>query len=288
MTDKRPLGKSGISVRAIGLGGMPMSIRRDGPAEADAIRTIHAALDAGTDFIDTADVYYHDDSDIGHNERLIAKALKSWNRGKAVVATKGGLTRPGGRWERDARPESLRRACERSLKALGVEAIALYQLHAPDSKVTFADSVGALSRLREEGKILHAGLSNVSLAQLDEALKIVRVESVQNQLNPQDREDLDNGLVKACAERSVAYLPYCPVGGGHGHASLAKHPKLQSLAQKHKTSPYCVVLSWLLAQGANVIPIPGASRVESAVDSPRALDVHLSEDDLSVVASLKA
>ena len=263
-----------------------MSIRRDGPSEADALKTIHAALEAGTDFIDTADVYCHDDSDIGLNERLVARALKSWAGGRVVVATKGGLTRPGGRWERDARPESLRRACERSLKALGVEAVDLYQLHAPDSKVPFADSVGALARLRQEGKILHIGLSNVSLGQLDEALGIARVESVQNQLNPKDREDLDSGLVKACAERGVAYLPYCPVGGGHGHASLAKHPRLQTLAAKHKTSPYCVVLAWLLAQGENVIPIPGASRVESAQDSPRALTVSLAPEDLAVVDAL--
>ncbi len=287
MTEKRPLGRSGLLVNAVGLGGMPMSIRAEGPSEADAVKTIHAALGAGTDFIDTADVYCHDDSDIGHNERLIAKALKAWRGERVVVATKGGLTRPGGRWERDARPESLRRACERSLKALGVEAIALYQLHAPDSKVPFSDSVGALKRLQEEGKVLHVGLSNVSLAQLDEALRIVRVESVQNQLNPSDREDLDNGLVKACAQRGVAYLPYCPVGGGHGHAGLARHPRLQALAARHEASPYCVVLAWLLAQGGNVIPIPGASRVESAADSPRALKVRLGPEDLAVIDALK-
>ncbi|TBR22839.1 aldo/keto reductase [bacterium] len=265
---------------------MPMSIRPEGPSEADSIRTIHAALDAGTDFIDTADVYCHDDSDIGHNERLIAKALKSWTRGKAVVATKGGLTRPGGAWKRDARPASLRAACERSLKALGTDAIALYQLHAPDEKVPFADSVGELSRLKEEGKVVHVGLSNVDLPQLDQALRIVRIESVQNQLNPQDQEDLKSGLVKACAERGVAYLPYCPVGGGHGHANLSKNPKLLALAAKHGTSPYCVLLAWSLAQGDNVIPIPGASRVESAVDSPKALDVTLPAEDLAVVSSL--
>lgn len=287
MTKVRALGRTGWTVKAIGLGGMPMSIRADGPSEADAVRTIHASLDAGTDFIDTADVYCHDDSDIGHNERLIAKALKTWTRSKAVVATKGGLARPGGAWTRDARPASLRRACERSLKALGVEAIALYQLHAPDEKVPFADSVGELSRLKEEGKVVHIGLSNVDLAQLDEALRIVRVESVQNQMNPKDQEDLKSGLVKACAERGVAYLPYCPVGGGHGHAALSKNPEVLALAKKHGTSPYCVLLAWSLAQGDNVIPIPGASRVESAVDSPKALDVSLTPEDLAVVSSLK-
>lgn len=286
MIKDRPLGRTGKKVRAIGLGAMPMSIRKEGPSEDDAIRTIHAALDAGTDFIDTADVYCHDNWDIGRNERLIAKALKSWTRGKPMVATKGGLTRPGGAWKRDAHPKSLRAACERSLKALGTDAIELYQLHAPDEKVSYEDTIGTLKRLQEEGKIVHVGLSNVDLAQLDKALAIVRVESVQNQLNPQDQEDLKSGLVKACAERGVAYLPYCPVGGGHGHVSLAKNPKLLELAAKHRTSPYCVLLAWSLAQGENVIPIPGASRVESAVDSPKALDVRLEAADLAVVSSL--
>ena len=286
MIKDRPLGRTGKKVRAIGLGAMPMSIRKEGPSEDDAIRTIHASLDAGTDFIDTADVYCHDNWDIGRNERLIAKALKSWTRGKPLVATKGGLTRPGGAWKRDAHPKSLRAACERSLKALGTDAIELYQLHAPDEKVSYEDTVGTLKRLQEEGKIVHVGLSNVDLAQLDKALAIVRVESVQNQLNPQDQEDLKSGLVKACAERGVSYLPYCPVGGGHGHASLAKNPELLKLAKKHGTSPYCVLLAWSLAQGDNVIPIPGASRVESAVDSPKALDVTLSPEDLAVVSGL--
>lgn len=272
-------------MRAIGLGGMPMSTRSDRPCEADAIKTLHAAFAAGTDFVDTADVYCLDDSDLGHNERLIAKALKSW-KGRVVVATKGGLTRPGGRWERDGRPESLRRACEASLKALGTDCIELYQLHAPDEKVPYAETIGALKRLQEEGKVRHIGLSNVNLAQLDAAMRIVRIESVQNQLNPKDTEDIDNGLVKACGERGVAYLPYCPVGGGHGHAGLARHPKLAALAARHGTSPYCVVLAWLLSLGDNVIPIPGASKVASAVDSAKAVSLRLSPEDLAAVGSL--
>lgn len=286
MTERRALGRTGWTVRAVGLGAMPLSIRHDGPSEADAVRVLHAALDAGTDFIDTADVYCHDDSDIGHNERLIAKALKSWPGKKPVVATKGGLTRPGGRWERDARPASLRRACERSLKALGTDAVALYQLHAPDEKVPFEDSVGELARLKEEGKVVHIGLSNVDQARLERALKVVRIESVQNQLHPKDQEDLRSGLVKACAERGVAYLPYCPVGGGHGHAALSAHPAVTALAKKHGASPYCVLVAWSLAQGENVIPIPGASKVASAVDSPRATGVRLSAEDLAAVSAL--
>jgi aryl-alcohol dehydrogenase-like predicted oxidoreductase len=130
------------------------------PAEAQGIRVIHAALDAGVTLIDTADVYCLNQHDIGHNERLIAEALASWagRRDTVIVATKGGLLRPDGRWENDARPEQLRAACDRSLLALGTDRIDLYQLHAPDPHVPFADSVGELSRLRERGKIRGVGL----------------------------------------------------------------------------------------------------------------------------------
>src|SRR5690606_14160212 len=138
-TTKRALGPAGISVFPIGLGGMPMSIRKERD-EANGVRVILAALEAGVDLIDTADVYCLDDDDLGHNERLIAKALEQWRGHSVVVATKGGCIRPEGRWDVDGRPEHLRAACDRSLKALGVERIQLYQLHAPDPSVPFADT----------------------------------------------------------------------------------------------------------------------------------------------------
>src|SRR5580692_572783 len=156
----RPLGSSGLTVGAVGLGGMYLSIR-DRPSEDDAVRTIHAALDAGITLIDTADVYCLDQRDIGHNERLIARALREKPHANVVVATKGGLERPSGSWTRNARPVHLREACERSLKALGVSRIDVYQLHAPDPSVPLADSVGELAKLRAEGKIAHVALSNV-------------------------------------------------------------------------------------------------------------------------------
>ena len=158
----RPLGSSGLTVGAVGLGGMYLSIR-ERPSEEDAIRTIHASLDAGITLIDTADVYCLDQRDIGHNERLIARALRDRAHGGVVVATKGGLERPNGAWTRNARPAHLREACERSLEALGVQRIDVYQLHAPDPRVPFADSVGELAKLRSEGKIAHVALSNVSV-----------------------------------------------------------------------------------------------------------------------------
>src|SRR6185503_12463400 len=150
----RPLGPGAPAVSVIGYGGMMVSIAGR-PPEEQGIRAIQAALDSGATLIDTADVYCLDDNDIGHNERLIAKALKqrAGSRDHIVVATKGGLTRPGGSWQSNADPDHLRGACERSLKALGVDRIDLYQLHAPDPRVPFAESVGALADLQRAGKI---------------------------------------------------------------------------------------------------------------------------------------
>lgn len=170
---------------------MPLSLAGR-PSQDHAIRAIHAALECGATLIDTADVYCMDDADLGHNERLIAKALKWWPGSKdhVVVATKGGLTRPGGRWERNGRPEHLRRASDKSLAALGVERIDLYQLHAPDPRVPFADSVGVLAELKAAGRVRWVGLSNVSVEKIEEARGIVEIATVQNRLSPFFREAL--------------------------------------------------------------------------------------------------
>ena len=165
----RALGSGAPKVSAVSYGGMPLSIQGRPHDEAQAMDVIHSVLDAGVTLIDTANVYCLDDDDIGHNERLITKAISSWpgNRATIVVATKGGMTRPDGRWERDARPGRLKAACERSLHALGVECIDLYQLHAPDPEVPFQESVRALADLQNEGKIKWIGLSNVTVEQIE-------------------------------------------------------------------------------------------------------------------------
>src|ERR1700683_891001 len=216
----RALGDSGLTVGAVGLGGMYLSVN-DRPAESDAVRTIHAALDAGVTLIDTADVYCLDQRDIGHNERLIARALREKPHANVVVATKGGLERPNGAWTRNARPAHLREACERSLKALGVPRIDVYQLHAPDPAVPLADSVGELARLRAEGKIAHVALSNVSVRDIDQARKIVPIVSVQNRWNPQYRAPETEGVLDHCTKLGIALLPYSPFGGASGAKSLA-------------------------------------------------------------------
>lgn len=282
----RQLGDTGIAVFDIGLGAMPLSIHgRPGAEQADAV--VRSAVDAGVTFIDTANVYCLNDADIGHNERLLARSLKAVaRRTDIVVATKGGLTRPRGSWQSDARPDSLRQACERSLRDLGVDCITLYQLHAPDSKVPFEDSVGALAHLREEGKIRHVGLSNVGRNEIERAAALVPVTSVQNRCNVIDQGDVRSGLVEFCAERGITYIPYSPVGGHHGHARLAKQPKLARIAERHHASVYALALAWLLAQGPHVLPIPGASRVESIRDSVRAPGIVLSADDLTELGRL--
>jgi aryl-alcohol dehydrogenase-like predicted oxidoreductase len=265
---------------------MHLSIQ-DRPPEDQGIRVIHAALDAGVTFIDTADVYCLDQEDLGHNERLIAAALRTWggNRDDVTVATKGGLTRPGGRWETDGRPEHLRTACERSLQALGVECIDLYQLHAPDPRVPLADSMGAFADLQQEGKIRWAGLSNVSVPQIWEASSIIPVTTVQNRLNPFFREALSQGVVEYCQKQGIGFLAYSPIGGGRLNRKLPAHPVLQPMAARLGVTPHALVLAWVLAQSPAVIVIPSARTVAHATDSARAAEITLSESDLSAITA---
>jgi aryl-alcohol dehydrogenase-like predicted oxidoreductase len=255
------------------------------PPEAQSVAVIHAALDAGVRLIDTADVYCLDEGDIGHNERLIAKALRGWsgNRASVLVATKGGLTRPEGRWERDGRPEHLRAACDQSLRALGVDRIDLYQLHAPDVQVPFEESVGALADLRQQGKIRWVGLSNVSVPQIRVAQEIVPVAAVQNRLNPFFREALRDGVVRYCAEQGIGFLAYSPTGGGRLTRKLPDHPVLRPIAARLGVSAHALVIAWALAQSPTVIVIPSARRVEHALDSWSAGELTLSTSDLAAI-----
>jgi len=279
--NQRTLGPAGPPVSAVGLGGMYLSITGR-PEESAAIHTIHAALDAGVTLVDTADVYCLDESDIGHNERLVAKALAG-RAERVTVATKGGLRRPRGAWTRDARPEHLVAACEASLRALGVATIDVYQLHAPDSAVPFAESVGALARLREQGKVKWVGLSNVSAAELAEASRIVPVASVQNRWNPGDRSPERDGVLAACTAAGIAFLPYSPFGGASGALALGQRKGLAAEAARRGMSPHRLVLAWMLAKSPVVIAIPGARRETSARDSAAAADVVLSAADVTAI-----
>jgi aryl-alcohol dehydrogenase-like predicted oxidoreductase len=282
----RTLGGEAPAVSAVGYGGMHLSIQ-DRPPEEQGIRVIQAALDAGVTLIDTADVYCLDDREIGHNERLIARALRTGAQGadQVIVATKGGMRRPGGRWEMDGRPEHLRAACDRSLQALGVERIDLYQLHTPDPKVPLAESVGALADLQQQGKVRWVGLSNVSVAEIREAEAQVRVTTVQNRLNPFFREALAQGVVEYCTRQGIGFLAYSPIGGGRLNRKLPGHPVLQPMATRLGVTPHALVLAWVLARSPSVIAIPSARTVEHALDSITAAELQLSEADLSAITT---
>jgi aryl-alcohol dehydrogenase-like predicted oxidoreductase len=276
----------GVRVSAVGLGAMLMSLAGR-PDEARSLRTIHAALGAGITLIDTADAYCLGESEVGHNERLVAKALASWpgDRDGVLVATKGGHTRPGREWGLDGRPEYLRQACEASLRALGVEAIGLYQFHRPDPKVPFAESVGALAELQAAGKVRMVGLSNVSVDQIEQARRIVEVVSVQNELSPRFRRS--EGELAWCAAHGVAFLPWSPLGGmGRGGMLGERHRAFAEVAGRHGVSPQRVALAWELAKAPVVIPIPGTRRPETIADSAAAATLRLDDDELDRLDAL--
>jgi aryl-alcohol dehydrogenase-like predicted oxidoreductase len=280
----RPLGPGAPPVSAVGYGGMHLSLEGR-PPEADAIRVLHAAFDAGVTLVDTADVYCRDQHDIGHNERLIASALRSWrgHRDAILVATKAGLVRPDARWVNDARPEQIRAACDRSLIALGVERIDLYQLHAPDPKVPLEESVGAFAELQAAGKVRWVGLSNVSVPEIERAGRIVPILTVQNRLNPFFRESLAGGVVAHCAAHGIGFLAYSPTGGGRLTLKLPSHPVLQPMAARLGVTAHALVIAWALSKSPTVIPIPSARKVEHALDSISAAALALSREEVAEI-----
>ena len=280
----RSLGSTTVS--AIGLGGMPLSIEGR-PDRERALRTVHAALDEGVTFIDTADAYHLHADEVGHNETLIAKALASWSgdSSQVLVATKGGHLRPGdGSWTTNGRPEYLKQACEASMKRLGVDAIGLWQFHRPDPATPLEDSLGALRDLLDEGKIRLAGVSNLNPEQITLANEILggRLASVQNQFSPAFRSSEPE--LQLCDRMGVAFLPWSPLGGiGNAGDLGSRFAPFQQVAQVHGVSPQQIALAWELAKSSVVVPIPGASRPESILDSVRAVDLTLSPEELAAL-----
>lgn len=279
--DQRHIGDR--KVGAIGLGGMPMSVREHND-ESLGIRTIHAALDAGVSLIDTADAYSWDEESFGHNEELIAKALEKYGAGadEPVVATKGGHTRRGRDWELDGRPEYLRTACEGSLRRLGVEAIGLYQHHRPDPKVDYAETIGGLKDLLDDGLIVRAGISNANPEQIRLAHEILGdgLAAVQNEFSPKFRSSQPE--LDLCTELGIAFLPWSPLGGMSEAGELGdRFHAFAEVAAEHGVSPQQVALAWALSKSPVVVPIPGASRVESVQDSVSAVELRLSDEELA-------
>jgi aryl-alcohol dehydrogenase-like predicted oxidoreductase len=273
-----------VKVSEIGLGEMPMSIEGR-PDEVRSIATIHAALDLGVTLIDTADAYHLYADDVGHGETLVATALRSYgsDTSHVLVATKGGHLRPGdGRWTVDGTPAHIKAACEASLRRLGVEAIGLYQHHRPDRRVPYADSIGAIRDLLDEGKILRAGISNANPAQIREALDILggRLASVQNEFSPDFRTSEPE--LELCAELEIAFLPWSPLGGADAVRTLGKrHPTFAAVAAEAGASVQQVTLAWMLAQSPVVIPIPGSSRPETIASSVAAADLLLTPEQVA-------
>jgi aryl-alcohol dehydrogenase-like predicted oxidoreductase len=273
-----------IRISAIGLGGMPMSIEGR-PDRARSIATLHAALGAGVTLIDTADAYHVHADEVGHNEGLIAEALATYggSTDDVLVATKGGHLRPGdGSWNVDGRPEYLKQACEASLKRLGVDAIGLYQFHRPDPRVPYAESVGAIRDLLDEGKIRLAGVSNANPAQIREAQSVLdgRLVSVQNQFSPAFRSSEPE--LRLCVELGLAFLPWSPLGGISQAGELgSRFAAFAEVGGDRGVSPQQVCLAWELAKAPVVIPIPGASRPETILDSVQAAELQLTPEELA-------
>ena len=267
------------TVSAIGLGAMPMSVREQNDEER-ALRTVARALELGVTLIDTADAYSPDEATFGHNEVLMAKALREYGAADDVlVATKGGHTRRGTDWELDGRPEYLREACLASLERLGVEQIGLYQHHRPDPAVPYEETMGGLRALLDEGLIAAAGISNADPAQIRSAHSILGdgLVAVQNQFSPKYRSSQPE--IDVCAELGLAFLAWSPLGGMSDAGSLAG--EFAEVAHKHDVSPQQVALAWELSLSDVVVPIPGASRPESVEDSVGAVDLKLDDEDLS-------
>jgi aryl-alcohol dehydrogenase-like predicted oxidoreductase len=273
-------------VPAIGLGAMPLTTEGY-PDDRSSAATIYAALDAGIRLIDTADAYAPDDYGMGANEEVVARALASYSGGTedVIVATKGGHTRPDGEWGLDGSPAYLRKACEASLRRLGVDAIDLYQHHRPDPKVAYEDTMGGLRDLYDDGLIKRAGISNADPDQIRLAHEILgpALVAVQNQFSPKFRSSEPE--IGVCEELGLAFLPWSPLGGMSDAKGLgASHSVFADVADKHGVSPQQVCLAWELSLSDVVIPIPGASRPESIRDSAAAAELRLTAEELAALS----
>ena len=263
-----------LTVNRLGFGAMRITghgIWGDPPDRDQAIATLRRVVELGVNFIDTADSYGPSVS-----EELIAEALHPYPE-DLVIASKGGLVRPGpSRWDPDGRPEHLREACEGSLRRLRLEQIPLYQFHRPDPKVPLAESVGALAELKDEGKIRHVGLSNVTETQLREAQRIVPIVSIQNRFNVTDRRSVS--LVDLCEQENMVFLPWAPLQESGRKAAVAV------AAEQRGVTEHQVVLAWLLASSPAMLPIPGTGDPGHATENVAAVTVDLNRWEMEAIS----
>jgi aryl-alcohol dehydrogenase-like predicted oxidoreductase/adenylate kinase family enzyme len=263
----------------LGLGCMRLSTRRE-RADIAGVDVIRAALSAGIRLLDTADSYCLDESDRGHNERLISTALAAWtgDRSAITIATKGGMRRTNGAWVPDGRAKYLRESCAASRVALGQDTIDLYQLHVVDPKTPLATSVRALAKLKDDGWVRDVGLCNVTVSQIREAQAIVPIETVQVSLGALDDENLRNGVAEYCRDQGIRLVAYRPLGGDRRKA-LARDVMLRGVAERNGATPEEIVLAWLSTFGDRVVPLPGATSLDSIASMARAVHVRLSDVD---------
>jgi aryl-alcohol dehydrogenase-like predicted oxidoreductase/histidinol phosphatase-like enzyme len=268
------------------MGCMRLSTERERDEES-AIAVLQFALAEGVTFLDTADAYCLDDSEVGHNERLIARALAAWDgdRSRIVIATKGGLTRPRGEWVPDGRGRHLRAACEASLGALGMERIDLYQLHAPDRRMPLATSVRALAALKDQGLVDRIGLCNVNVGEIEEARRIAEISSVQVELSPWHDTSVLSGVVRYCIAHRIQLLAYRPLGGSRNHRRMLSEPVLVEVAARHHATTAEIALAWLQDLSDVIVTLPGPTRLETVRSVIHARDIRLSDEDRARIDS---
>jgi pyridoxine 4-dehydrogenase len=264
-----------LPVHRLGFGAMRITgpgIWGPPPDRERAKAVLRRAVELHVNLIDTADAYGPYVS-----EEIIAEVLYPYPKG-LVIATKGGYVRPGpDKWVPDGRPGHLREALEGSLRRLRLERIDVYQFHVPDPKVPFEESVRALAEMQREGKIRHVGLSNVSVAQVETAQRIVPIVSVQNRYNLDDRSSED--VVELCARRNLGFFPWAPVG----RAVPSQKEALQKIARAHDATPMQVMLAWLLQHSPVMLPIPGTGSVEHLEENVAAASLHLSDEEIAAL-----
>ncbi|GAB2493477.1 aldo/keto reductase [Luteococcus sediminum] len=271
------------------MGCMPLSMAREPqPSPEQARATIHAALDAGITFFDTADIYAPSWDQMGHNERVVADALRGISgRDGIVVATKGGITRGEGEtWGRDGSKAYLRKALEASLRALEVDCIDLYQWHRPDRWKVYGEVVQHFADFQKEGLVKAIGISNANVEEIEVAQEVLDeggLVSVQNEFSPRFRSSANE--LAHCDQHGINFLPWSPLGGTGGDATAVgeRFSAFGEVAREHGVSPQQVVLAWEMAKSSKLIPIPGASRPESITDSAKAAELQLGDDELALL-----
>jgi pyridoxine 4-dehydrogenase len=287
------LGQTDMKITKIGLGSMPLSIYGR-PIREDAIKVLHRTFDLGITLIDTADAYCLDENEKNYSERLIYQALQTY-QGPAdvkniIIATKGGLIRPGGAWETDLNPSRLRQAIRQSYESLGGEKpIPLWQIHdsPQDNKYSLKEIFQPICEAVQLKLIQYVGVSNFNIEQIKEAQTYIQIQSVQNVFNIFKRQSETDGIIKYCEDNNLTFIAYSPMGGRRKHKKLNKEKLLINLGEKYHCSTYCIVLAWILSKSKCIVRIPGASKITSIEDSIRALYIHLDQDDIEMINNHK-